>query len=107
MKYEDARSETPFATRDNMLDIRKELTELCYRGFGLRKRKPPKIPKNISTWSEESQQRWLKGKEAEIAWQEQCDRAFIKREADYLLDTCRTIVNLIDSGNTMEPYTVK
>lgn len=48
MKYEDEREETPFATRDNMLDIRKHITELCFRGFGLKRRKLPKTPRNFA-----------------------------------------------------------
>ena len=80
MKYEDQREETPFATRDNMLDIRKHITELCFRGFGLKKRKFPNTPKNFAVWSEESRAKWKKTQEDKLARQEEWDRKFVKEE---------------------------
>lgn len=47
MVLEDKRSETPFAVRDNALDIWKQVTELSFRGFGKKKRKMPKTPSNF------------------------------------------------------------
>ena len=58
MILETQRKETPFEVRDNMLDLWNQLTELSFRGYGLQKRKPPKEPKNFSTWSEESRKRY-------------------------------------------------
>lgn len=46
---EDKRAETPFAARDNMLDIWRKTTELGFRGFGRKNRKNPKEPRNFST----------------------------------------------------------
>lgn len=58
MLLESQRKETPFAARDNMLDIWKHATELSFRGFGRKKRKMPKEPKNFEKWSEESREKW-------------------------------------------------
>lgn len=105
MKYEDEREETPFATRDNMLDIRKHITELCFRGFGLKRRKLPKTPRNFADWSEESRARWIKTQEENKARQEACDMRFVEDESRWLADTCREILNLIDRANAINPQT--
>ena len=106
MKYEDQRKETPFATRDNMLDIRNHVTELTFRGFGLKKRKTPKEPRNFGIWSEESRARWKAQQEELLARQETYDRMFVEDEAKILRDLCRQIVFLIDRSNTLNPQTV-
>lgn len=105
MKYEDERRETPFETRDHMLDIRQHLEELCFRGFGLRKRKAPKIPGNFSEWSPESQERWKNSQAEMLEWQQKCDRDFVEEESKWMRQTAREIVNLIDRANRMSPQT--
>lgn len=105
MKYEDQRKETPFATRDNMLNIRNHMEELCLRGFGLRKRKKAKEPKNFNEWSEESREKWIKNQEELYEWQSHCDRIFIEDETKWIRATCREIVGLIDDANGMNPQT--
>ena len=106
MKYEDQRKETPFATRDNMLDIRNHVTELTFRGLGKKKRKMPKEPRNFSTWSEKSRDRWIKQQEELLARQEEFDRMFVEDESKVLRDLCRQIVFLIDRANTLNPQTL-
>lgn len=61
MVLENERKETPFETRDNMLQVWKQLTELAFRGYGLQKRKPSKTPKNFDEWSEDSKKRYFEG----------------------------------------------
>lgn len=106
MKLEDERKETPFAVRDNMLNIRTHLTELCYRGFGKKPRKQPKEPKNFSQWSEESKERWRTAQIANIHRQEQLDMIFIEDETKWIHNTCREIIGLIDSANKIEPQII-
>ena len=103
MVLEDQRSETPFSARDNMLDIWKHVTELSFRGFGKRKRKPDKVPKNFETWSEASQERWKQNTEQKASWREQWDIMFINRESNVVDTICRKIVYLIDRANTLNP----
>ena len=105
MKYEDERQETPFATRDTMLDIRRHITELCFRGFGLKKRKPAKEPKNFAEWSEVSRARWKQTQDEIRAKQEAWDIQYIKDESTWLRNTCRDILNLISKANIMNPQT--
>lgn len=106
MKYEDSRKETPFATRDHMLDVRKHVTELTFRGFGIKSRKLPKEPSNFSEWSAESRAKWKKQKEEERDRQAQFDRMFIEDESRVLRDLCRRIVFLIDQANVICPQTI-
>ena len=106
MKYEDQRKETPFATRDNMLDIRDHVTELTFRGFGKKKRKMPREPRNFGQWSEKSRERWISQQEELLARQEEYDRMFIEDESKVVRDLCRQIVFLIDRANTLNPQTV-
>ena len=103
MKLEDQRAETPFAARDNMLDIWMHITELCYRGFGKKPRKMPKTPKNFSEWSEESRQKWQISQEALTKRKEYYDSLFISRESAVLDDMCRQIVFLIDGAIDLRP----
>lgn len=103
MKLEDKRSETPFAARDNMLDIWTHITELSFRGFGKKKRKMPKQPKNFPEWSEASRQRRITEQEETVARQEYYDSLFIGRETDILDNLCREIVFLIDGANDLKP----
>lgn len=100
---EDKRKETPFAVRDNMLDIWKQVTELCFRGFGLRKRKPPKIPKNFNEWSNESQEKWRKSANEQYVRAEKFDMRFVEKESNVLDDLCREITHLIDRANLIKP----
>ena len=103
MKLENQRSETPFAARDNMLDIRQHITELCYRGFGLKKRKLPKEPKNFVQWSDVSKQRWYETETKNLEWKTACDMRFIEKESDVLDNLCREITFLIDGANGIFP----
>ena len=100
---EDKRKETPFAVRDNALDIWKQITELSMRGFGLKKRKPPKIPKNFSEWSKESQEKWKKSANERYIRNEKWDMIFIENESRVVDGLCREIVHLIDRANSMNP----
>ena len=97
------RKETPFAVRDNMLDVWKQITELCFRGFGLKKRKPPKVPKNIKEWSEESKEKWKKSANEQYIRAEKFDMRFVEKESNVIDDLCREIVHLIDRANLMNP----
>lgn len=103
MVLEDKRSETPFAVRDNALDIWKQVTELSFRGFGKKKRKMPKTPSNFEIWSEESKEKWRASAKERLARQEQWDMNFIQNESKVVDDVCREIVYLIDRANTMNP----
>lgn len=100
---EKDRTETPFTTRDNMLEIWNRMTELSFRGFGLKKRKPPKTPGNFDTWSEKSRQSYLVKMEDKRKQQEQWDLMFIQNESRIVDDLCRQIVYLIDASNTISP----
>lgn len=103
MKLEDQRSETPFAARDNMLDIWTHITELSYRGFGKKPRKMPKEPKNFSIWSQESKDSWIKKQKKNVERQEYFDNLFIARETEVLDNLCREIIFLIDGANEINP----
>ena len=100
---EDKRTETPFAARDNMLDIWRKTTELGFRGFGRKNRKNPKEPRNFSKWSEESKRKWHVNVEKQLAWAEKCDEAFIINEFRVVDNLCREIVYVIDKANTINP----
>lgn len=86
-----------------MLDVRRYVTELCYRRFGLKKRQMPKEPKNFRDWSETSRERWQRQQEEKMKQQEKCDELFIADETRVLNDLCRQIVFLIDRANAAEP----
>lgn len=103
MKLEDQREETPFAARDNMLDIWTHCTEFSFRGFGKRRRKMPKDPKNFYKWSDESKARWKRQQEENIKRQEYYDSLFVSRETNVIDSICREIVFLIDAANTIDP----
>lgn len=103
MKLEGHRKETTFTARDNMLDIWNHVMELCFRGFGKKKRKMPKEPKNFSEWSAESKQKWYQNQKELIDRQEYYDNLFIKRETEVLDNICREIVFLIDGANEIKP----
>lgn len=105
MKYEDERKETPFAARDNMLDIREHITELAFRGFGKKPRKLPNIPSNWDQWSQESRNKWTATQEAKRQFAEECDWLFIKEEFTWFNNTLRHMVDLIDQANTLSPQT--
>lgn len=105
MKYEDQRKETPFAARDNMLDIREHITELAFRGFGKKPRKAPKEPCNFEQWSEESRNKWRHTQDVRLQFMEECDRRFISEEFTWFNNTLRHMVDLIDQANTMSPQT--
>lgn len=100
---ESQRKETPFSVRDNMLDIWKQITELCFRGFGKKKRKMPNIPKNFDKWSQESQERWRIETAEKHAQAETWDMNFITTESRVVDNLCRKIVYLIDQANTINP----
>ena len=106
MKLEDKRAETPFAARDNMLDIWTHVTELCFRGFGKKKRKMSKEPRNFSEWSEESRNKWCIRQEENVKHQEYFDNLFISRETAVLDNLCRQIVYNIDGANELKPQYV-
>ena len=103
MILETQRKETPFEVRDNMLDLWNQLTELSFRGYGLQKRKPPKEPKNFSTWSEESRKRYTEKLQTKLEMQHHWDQQFIDNESRVIDDMCRKIVHLIDRANSMNP----
>lgn len=103
---ENKRTETPFAVRDNMLDVWKQITELTMRGFGKKKRKMPKIPKNFNKWSEVSQEKWKKTEEEKLIQKEKWDMIFIENETKVVDNLCREIVYLIDRANSMNPQYV-
>lgn len=103
MVLEDKRKETPFAVRDNMLDIWKQITELCFRGFGIKKRKAPKIPSNFQEWSIESQAKWHANVKEQITRNQKWDMIFIENETRVVDGICRDIVHLIDRANTINP----
>lgn len=86
-----------------MLDIWKRVTELCFRGFGKKKRKKPKEPRNFSEWSEESRKKWYENIEAQLAWAEKCDETFISNESRVVDGICREIIQAIDKANTLNP----
>ena len=100
---ENQRTETAFTTRDNMLDIWEQVTELSFRGFGKRKRKLPKIPRNFEIWSPESQERWRRSSAEQTAQYEAWDMNFIRNESRIVDDLCRKIVYAIDQANTINP----
>ena len=100
---ENQRTETPFTARDNMLDIWEQVTELSFRGFGKRKRKLPKIPRNFEIWSPESQERWRRSSAEQTAQYEAWDMNFIRNESRIVDDLCRKIVYAIDQANTINP----
>lgn len=103
MLLESQRKETPFAARDNMLDIWKHATELSFRGFGRKKRKMPKEPKNFEKWSEESREKWRINMKEHVCEQEKWDLTFIQNETRVVDSLCRKIVYLIDRANTLNP----
>ena len=103
MVLEDKRTETQFEVRDHMLDIWKQITELCFRGFGLKKRKIPKEPKNFAEWSEKSKEKWLVDEQEKYNRKLQWDNAFIVNESRVLDNLCRKIVYTIDQANTIKP----
>lgn len=105
MKYEDDRKETPFAARDNMLDIRQHITELAYRAFGKKPRKLPKEPSNFMEWSEESRNKWKLTQESKLRYAEECDLHFVEEEFSWFNATLRRMVDLIDQANTLHPIT--
>ena len=105
MKYEDHRAETPFAARDNMLDIREHITELAFRGFGKKPRKLPNLPSNWDQWSEESRNKWTLTQETKLRFAEECDKRFIADEFAWFNATLRHMVDLIDQANTLSPQT--
>lgn len=100
---EKDRKETPFDARDNMLNIWNHVTELSFRGFGVRKRNTPKTPKNFNEWSKASQEKHLKSMEEKKIRQEKWDMMFIERESKVVDDLCRNIVYAIDAANTINP----
>ena len=89
-----------------MLDIWTHLTELSYRGFGKKKRKMPKEPRNFSQWSEDARNKWRMKEEEKLKWLEWCDVQFVKRESDVIDDLCRNIIYLIDGANELRPQRV-
>lgn len=103
MVLKDKRKETPFATRDNMLDIWDKATELSFRGFGKKPRKMPKTPKNASQWSQKSLDKWRENEELKLQRAEQFDLMFISQETKVVDNLCRTIVYKIDAGNSFTP----
>lgn len=105
MKYEDQRNETPFATRDNMLNIREHITELAFRAFGKKPRRMPKQPSNWDIWSEESRAKWIATQEMKLKFAEQCDLKFIAEEFVWFNNTLRRMVDVIDMANTLNPQT--
>lgn len=106
MTLEKDRKETKFDVMDNMLDIWKQITELSFRGFGVRKRKQPKIPKNFNDWSEASRNRWLINTQEKLQQQEKWDTNFILNETKVVDDICRKIIHLIDQANILIPQNV-
>lgn len=103
MKLEDERAETPFAVRDNALDMRIQITELSFRQFGKKPRKLPKEPSNWSEWSEKSQQDWLQKQEVKRQQAELFDGWFVMNERTILDRICRNIVFNIDKANAIKP----
>lgn len=103
MTHENNRKETPFDARDNILEIWKQITELCMRGFGLRRRKKAKAPNNFEKWSKKSQDKWIKSEELKRLQQEKWDSVFVDNETKVLEDICRNIVHMIDRGNSINP----
>lgn len=97
------RKETPFAVRDNALDIRRQVTELCFRRFGKKPRKPPKEPSNWSDWSTESKQKWLDNQEVKRQQAEQFDEWFIANERAILDRLMRRMIFTIDQANMINP----
>lgn len=87
-----------------MLDIWKHITELSFRGFGIKKRKKPKTPGNFKEWSKESQEKWLKNMEDTYKRNRKWDEMFIENESRVVDDLCRKIVHLIDQANILHPY---
>ena len=100
---EDKRSETPFAVRDNALDMRAQITELSFRRFGKKARKIPKEPRNFSEWSEGSQMQWKYNQAEKRMQQEQFDNWFIDNERTVLDEILRKIVFNIDRANMINP----
>lgn len=99
----DRNEETPFAVRDNALEMRQRITELSFRRFGKKPREMPRTPSNWDEWSEKSQQGWLEREERKLREAEQFDEWFIANER-YVLDRiCREIVFNIDKANTLNP----
>lgn len=86
-----------------MVNVWNQLTELSYRGFGLKKRKMPREPKNFKNWSDDSKKKWFINNEERIAQQERFDVIFIERETEVIDNMCRNIVQLIDKANSMNP----
>lgn len=105
MKYADDRKETPFAARDNMLDIREHITELAFRGFGKKPRKLPNLPGNWDQWSEASRSKWTLTQETKLEFAEACDKQFIEDEFGWFNATLRHMVDIIDQANTLSPQT--
>ena len=99
----DNRKETPFAVRDNALDMRRYVTELCFRRFGVKPRKEPKLPSNWEKWSPESQQAELAKREVQRKQAEEFDKWFIYTERTVLDQLLRKIIFDIDEANTMRP----
>ena len=104
---EDKRSETPFAVRDNALDMRMQITELSFRRFGKKNRKVPKEPRNFDEWSEESRARWKFQQTETRLQQEQFDNWFVNNERTVLDQILREIVFDIDRANTLNPQTLR
>lgn len=104
---EDKRSETPFAARDNALDMRMQITELSFRRFGKKSRKVPKEPRNFEEWSEESRAKWKFQQAEKRLQQEQFDNWFVNNERTVLDQILRTIIFDIDRANMMNPQILR
>lgn len=100
---QDERKETPFAVRDNALDMRRIVTELSFRRFGVKPRKEPKMPSNWEQWSEESKQEELAKRKEKRKQAEEFDNWFIYTERTILDQLLRKIIFDIDKANTMKP----
>lgn len=103
MKLEDQREETPFAVRDNALDMRREITELGFRRYGKKARTFPKFPSNWGIWSPESQAKWKQTQQTKLEQAEQFDEWFIQNERTVLDEILRNIIFKIDQANSINP----
>lgn len=103
MKLEDEREETPFAVRDNAIDLRKIITEFGFRSFGLKEREMPKQPKNWEQWSDKSKEDWVNNEEQKLRKAKNFDSWFVYNERSVLDIMLRKIVNDIDRANAINP----
>ena len=88
----------------NALEMRRYITDLCFRNFGYKKRKElNKLPKNFDIWSAESQDKWLAKEQERIDKRNQLDNWFLIEQKHIILLIVRNIVDTIAKIECLNP----